>query len=246
MCGVWLRKTKLIAYKFIIFLFLLSFSKFSVAEEPLVVTSYGIMTCDQAVKWRDGSGFLLFDTAWKADESGKTERINKAIDDLMVHKDALKMKLANTESEQIDEVVFEIQKAVLAFAIGKISTAKLPDSDAVAMQILINRSVAITSDITTKGLDKALNIDSVIKENINIYKSLALMAVGPLGVAIVDSVDLGINVGMVYWNKQIDIDSLTAEDEILDAGIKRLTEKSPATIIQDVNSAKNQIDEICN
>jgi len=212
-----------------------------------------VITCQQAVKYRDGR---LFDELRVLDRdyaNGKQQRIQHALNELNRHRGDLNNAWKRAETADKKKIAVNAIALVLSLAAnatGRWASTKIPggsgyDLDRRVVEHMIDRGGTLTGNVISGYFAK--NVD-MISIGLLPVCAIATAVESPVISIAVTAVGLAEGLlGIRYSIADLYLDErdYTSQMAIFDQAIERLLEKSLDNQVQRINEIKNEIDAQC-
>jgi hypothetical protein len=209
-----------------------------------------IISCDEALKFRDGrlaEEIAVFVAAYDGDKAGRQKAVRERFETHIKRLEEAWTKAAPAKRDAIYANGINLALSILGTVVGnKVSSMpQVSANDRAAAKILADRSAALTGMLSSAGLGVEVAPADVI--------GLPIAVVGALGTPVIGSAALAYGIG----NGLIGV-SFAGYDYYLDgknykvelAGFKdslnRLIDKSIDLKLADFMRVKNEIDKKCN
>ncbi|MCU7886351.1 MAG: hypothetical protein KZQ82_19355 [Candidatus Thiodiazotropha sp. (ex Lucinoma annulata)] len=216
-----------------------------------VVPGVGVITCQQAVDYRDGKLFAEYEAALRTYDAGKEDRIRLVRQEFVAQKARIIQEWKSANEANKRKVA--ANAVGVALSGGGLATAKwmntrtaLTPIEKQGAEILIDRgttfidtaiSGGLTGDISTTGL-VLLPVLTVVGIVASPVVSATVTAVG-IGVGVIGLADS-------LWKYFIDEQDYANDANQFADALERLAEKSVSRQISDIMRVKNEIDQKCN
>lgn len=214
------------------------------------IPGVGVITCEQAVQYRNGRLIAEYDAAFREYDTGRELRIQKVMAEFSVHKRQLIQAWDTTSSINRKKVV--ANGVGLVLSIGGVATASWMNSRSGLTTIekavagdLVNRGTTFTNTAISGGLTG--NIDSVSLALIPVATVAAVIGSPIISVA-VTAVGIGIGmlgVGFSIWEYFIDEQDYSQRSGVFINALEDLAERSVNNQLLAIIGIKNQIDAQC-
>lgn len=220
----------------------------AMADKTFVTLNGKVMTCKDAVAFRDGPLADEWAAIQKSYSQPKADRQKALREELTKHIASLKQEWEKASEAHKRVIRTKAGLFVLGAAAKKAGdfVQKLPnlsETEKKGVGILMGKGEQIVN-LTANSGTASLGASDVAKM---IPASFSFILTGTAAhvVALAFLTDAGVDFGFALWDKSISDDAFSGEIKVLEESLAKLVERSSDIQIARVNAIKNNIDATC-